>query len=260
MFSSMLKFAFVGAVAGVKIHESAHLRSNATSVLNLEAPPCTCVANDASWKKTSRTEPKCIFIDLGAADGNTFDEFIADDYGPVENCPSGGKWEALLVEANPIFSKKLQAIEKNMKGSDKGIVKAYADTAAYSCAGETSFFIDVDKTHNYWGSSMSEAAPDAIKSGKKKVTVPTLNVNRLVYENTIPDDYVILKVDIESAEYEVVPCLANFKDASLVDRMELEEHTWFPSVTKEMKVKMAESKKKLTSKGVQIPAYFSNTL
>eukprot|EP00933_Yihiella_yeosuensis_P068095 TRINITY_DN733_c0_g1_i3.p1 TRINITY_DN733_c0_g1~~TRINITY_DN733_c0_g1_i3.p1 ORF type:complete len:260 (+),score=73.21 TRINITY_DN733_c0_g1_i3:140-919(+) len=259
MFSSALKFAFVGAVAGVKIHESAHLRSNATSVLNLEAPPCTCVANDASWKKTSRTEPKCIFIDLGAADGNTFDEFIADDYGPVENCPSGGKWEALLVEANPIFSKKLKAIEKNM-GGGKGTVKSYPDTAAYSCKGQTSFFIDVDKTHNFWGSSMSESAPDAVKSGKRKVTVPTINVNQLVYENTIPGDYVILKVDIESAEYDVVPCLAQFNDASLIDRMELEEHTWFPSVTKEMKAKMAEAKKKLVSMNVQIPAYFSNTL
>eukprot|EP00933_Yihiella_yeosuensis_P068093 TRINITY_DN733_c0_g1_i1.p1 TRINITY_DN733_c0_g1~~TRINITY_DN733_c0_g1_i1.p1 ORF type:complete len:260 (+),score=67.94 TRINITY_DN733_c0_g1_i1:138-917(+) len=259
MFSSMLKFAFVGAVAGVKIHESAHLRSNATSVLNLEAPPCTCVANDASWKKTSRTEPKCIFIDLGAADGNTFDEFIADDYGPVENCPSGGKWEALLVEANPIFSKKLKAIEKNM-GGGKGTVRSYPDTAAYSCNGQTSFFIDVDKTHNYWGSSMSDSAPDAVKSGKRKVTVPTINVNQLVYENTIPGDYVILKVDIESAEYDVVPCLAQFKDASLVDRMELEEHTWFPSVTSEMKAKMAQAKQKLVGMNVQIPAYFSNTL
>ena len=34
------------------------------------------VANNPSWKKTARTEPKCIFIDLGAADGNTFAKFL----------------------------------------------------------------------------------------------------------------------------------------------------------------------------------------
>ena len=34
------------------------------------------VANNPNWKKTARTEPKCIFIDLGAADGNTFAKFL----------------------------------------------------------------------------------------------------------------------------------------------------------------------------------------
>ena len=34
------------------------------------------MANNPNWKKTERTEPKCIFIDLGAADGNTFSKFL----------------------------------------------------------------------------------------------------------------------------------------------------------------------------------------
>eukprot|EP00933_Yihiella_yeosuensis_P047240 TRINITY_DN42990_c0_g1_i1.p1 TRINITY_DN42990_c0_g1~~TRINITY_DN42990_c0_g1_i1.p1 ORF type:complete len:261 (+),score=73.92 TRINITY_DN42990_c0_g1_i1:82-864(+) len=260
MFSSALKLSFLGLAAGVKHHSevSAHAGSNATAMgmSMLQDPPCQCVPFDKSWKKTTRTVPKCIFIDLGAADGNTFDEFIADDYGPVENCPSGGKWEAFLVEANPIFSHKLKALEDNLPNQ----VHSFADTAAYSCQGQTSFFIDVDKTHNFWGSSMSESAPDAVRSGKRKVTVPTVNVNQMVYENTIPGDYVILKIDIESAEYDVVPCLAQFNQANLVDRMELEEHTWFPSVTPQMKQNMALAKQKLTQMGVAIPAYFSNTL
>ena len=34
------------------------------------------MANNPNWKKTQRSEPKCIFIDLGAADGNTFAKFL----------------------------------------------------------------------------------------------------------------------------------------------------------------------------------------
>ena len=40
-----------------------------------------------------------MFIDLGAADGNTFDSFLSNGYGPVKNCPHGGDWQAILVEA-----------------------------------------------------------------------------------------------------------------------------------------------------------------
>ena len=47
----------------------------------------------------ARTEPRCVFIDLGAADGNTFDSFLANGYGPVKNCPRHGEWQAILVEA-----------------------------------------------------------------------------------------------------------------------------------------------------------------
>ena len=168
------------------------LRSNfsetrTTAGAGLRKPGCSCNANSPSWHKTSRTQPKCVFIDLGAADGNTFDNFLADGYGPVKNCPHGGDWEAILVEANPVFSKKLNSLEANLGGK----VRSLASTAAYSCETTTTFFIDADPTHNYWASSLDE------KVGQQEVTVPTINVNKLIAENVRPDDWVILKVDIE---------------------------------------------------------------
>ena len=76
------------------------------------------------------------------------------------------------------------------------------------------------------------------------------------------DDWVMLKVDVEGAEYNLIPCLAQFStmrqwfavvhrstdqsvggfvmafpktncqgEAGMVDRMYLEEHWWFPSIT-----------------------------
>lgn len=222
-----------------------------------DEPPCQCVPNSPTWKRPTRTEAKCIFIDLGAADGNTLIKFMADYYGPIANCPSGGKWEAILVEANPQFTPQLKALEHNLMGE----VKALPETAAFTCAATTSFYIDKDPTHNHWGSSLSPDAPDAAASGDVKVTVPTYNVNQLIFENVIPQDYLILKVDIESAEYSVVPCLAQFEDVGdLVDRIALEEHWWFSSVTEAQKAEMVIAKQKLADMHVDMPQYYSETL
>ena len=35
----------------------------------------------------------------------------------------------------------------------------------------------------------------------------------------------------QGAEYEVMPCLAELKDAEMIDQIFLEEHTWFPDRT-----------------------------
>lgn len=220
----------------------------------LAAPPCQCLANDPAWAPTTRTTPKCIFVDLGAADGNTFQQFLNNGYGPISNCP-GGQWEAFLVEANPHFDAPLQALATQYPGQ----VHVMSSTAAFSCVAEVSFFFDTDPTHNHWGSSMSDAAPDAVKSGKQQVTVPTTNVIQLIAQSVIPADWVMLKVDIEGAEYEVVPCLSNFAHANLIDRMYLEEHTWFDSGSTNGPAQMAEAKQKLQAAGVDIPAYFTQT-
>merc|ERR1719223_1132388 len=106
------------------------------------ALPCQCVANSPAWAPTTRTVPKCIFIDLGAADGNTFHDFLNNKYGPVASCPSG-QWEAYLVEANPQFDAPLQALAAQYPNQ----VHVYSSTAAFSCEGQTSFYIDTDPTH-----------------------------------------------------------------------------------------------------------------
>jgi FkbM family methyltransferase len=214
--------------------------------------PCQCVANDPTWTKTTRTTPKCIFIDLGAADGNTFHDFIMNKYGPVANCPSYGEWEAFLVEANPHFDQPLKLLEQTYPGQ----VHALTSTAAFTCQGTTSFFIDQDPTHNHWGSSMSASAPDA-KAGQVKVTVPTTNVIQLIAQNVMPQDWVMLKVDVEGAEYDLVPCLAQFQEAGLIDRMYLEEHWWFKVDSATTPAQMAYAKAKLQSMNVDIPQYYS---
>lgn len=219
--------------------------------VNSSNAPCQCVANNPAWVPVTRTVPKCIFIDLGAANANSFKDFMENGYGPVSSCPSG-QWEAYLVEANPQFTPDLNLAQ----AAHVGQVHALASTAAYMCQGSTSFSIDPDVSHNHWGSSMKVQ-----HDGSTKVTVPTINVAQFVAEHTIPGDWVMLKVDIEGAEYDIIPCLAQSSSARLVDRMYLEEHHWIKVDSVYSAEQYQAAKLQLKAIGVDVvDNYYSKTM
>lgn len=228
-------------------------RSNKTRA----AMPCQCEAANPAWQKCTRTATKCMFIDLGAADGNSFNAFLNNGYGSVANCPNGGQWEAVLVEANPRFKENLaQEVNKH-----PGQVTAYSPSAAYMCEGQTSFYLDTTTTqHNYWGSSMSSNHPDVVNSGKQKVTVNTVNLNRLLWERTIPGDYVIVKMDIEGAEFDILPCMVNSPSTALMDALYMEQHDASWGLAGNSLEMMNQAKQTLVSRGVYMPAYNSPTM
>merc|ERR1719399_2427433 len=97
--------------------------------------------------------------------------------------------------------------------------------------------------------------------GKHKVTVPTVNVAQLIAENVIPGDWVMLKMDIECAEYDVVPCLAQSPMAKLADIMYLEEHPldWCPNDAAAAAQEMAAAKQKLKGEGVDVPDGYASS-
>jgi FkbM family methyltransferase len=218
--------------------------------------PCQCVASNPAWQACARTVPRCVFIDLGAADGNSFNHFMNNGYGDVGGCPSG-QWSSVLVEANPRFNSQLAAIGAQHVGQ----LTVMSSTAAYMCEAQTSFFLDTVNTEkNFWGSSMSNSHPDVKRSGQQKVTVPTMNLNRILYEQTIPGDWVMVKMDIEGSEYDVLPCVAQSPAASLVDRLYLEQHDASWGMAGTTPAQMEAAKNELRHKGVDIPDYFSYTL
>jgi len=85
------------------------------------------------------------------------------------------------------------------------------------------------------------------------VNVNTLNVNRILYENTIPSDWVMVKMDIEGTEWEVLPCLATSPAASLIDRLYLAVHAKPPGAEDISPFALAASVASLRQKGVDIP-------
>jgi FkbM family methyltransferase len=219
--------------------------------------PCACEATNSKWQRTIRTQPRCIFIDLGAADGNSFASFRAGDIGEVSNCPSQGSYEAYLVEANPHFKQPLESLEK----ANAGQVHSLSPRAAYMCQGQTSFYLDtVNHGQNYWGSSMSRDHPDVQKSGQTYVTVDTVNLMQLVAEHTIPSDYVVVKMDIEGAEWDILPCLSNSPEASLIDELLVEMHPIHLGGAGTTEHEMQVAVMKLKNRGVRMPSYFSGTL
>ncbi|CAE7021653.1 unnamed protein product [Symbiodinium natans] len=179
------------------------------------------------------------------------------DYTPLASCPNGGKWEALLVEANPRFDSALHQVEAQHPNQ----VKAMPSSAAYMCDAQTSFYLDnVNTEHNYWGSSLSPSHQDVVKSGKVKVTVPTRNLLRILHEQTTAKDLVIVKMDIEGAEFDIIPCLANSPQVRLVDKLFMEVHdpSWGLVGNSEQEFRRAQAS--LRRQGVAIPAYNSPTL
>jgi len=240
-----------------------HLESSTESGSN---KPCQCAPFDLAWRKPSRTLPKCIYVDLGAANGNTLGPFLHDHYGPIANCGTArnpGDYEAFLVEANPTFDVTLTQI--SAAGYGNGSIHAVNSTAAYMCDGSTTFFLDDAVEHNHWASSM-DGKPhrwrktDSDAPHKRKITVPTVNLMKLLYEQTIPDDWVIVKMDIEGAEWDIVPCLATSPVATLVDQLYMEEHPIDWQLGNTTREQMNLAKQKLSDLGVKLPRYFSPTL
>lgn len=259
-----LKAAATLRGAAAPVNAAADQLGNATALHAIgksqRGMACQCDLAQQSWTPSVRTTPKCIFIDLGAANGNTLKDFIAGAYGPLANCPSGGQWEATLVEANPRFSVPLKQAEATYPANVR--VGSSTARAAYMCEAQTTFYLDTQShENNYWGSSMSANHVDAQKSGHTAVTVPTINILKTLYETTIPSDYVILKMDIEGAEWDVLPCLAKSPTAHLVDRLMVEVHpqNWGNAGTTQPQ--LDASLAALRAKGVDIPnGYHSQTL
>jgi len=257
-----------------------HSRKSSSSSSSSSSRPCNCAAFDDAWQAPSRKLPKCIFLDLGAADGNTYHSFLQDKFGPVANCgttENPGDFEAFLVEANPVFDAPLQ----QLSDTGNGQVHAMKSTAAYMCDASTTFWLDNDVNHNYWGSSMDgkthnwpEEASDtsngvrmpqvgqvrAAAQDGHKVTVPTVNLMKVIYENTIPGDWLIVKMDIEGAEWDIVPCLANSPVATLIDQLYVEEHPIHWQLGNTTREEMDLARQTLTEWGIQMPQYWSPTL
>mmetsp|Transcript_139910 Transcript_139910/g.389979 ORF Transcript_139910/g.389979 Transcript_139910/m.389979 type:complete len:284 (+) Transcript_139910:82-933(+) len=234
-------------------------RSNRTA----DQPPCQCEAFSTRWKWPQKRSPACLFIDLGAADGETYKAFLnrsskwSFDYN-VGSFTHGDCF-AYLIEANPKFTKDLE-------GMRTGRVYPMISTAAYMCDKEHEhFYLDVSGPQG-WGSSLDQKH-ESVSAKKQSVDVQLYNLMRLLQENALPEDTVVVKMDIEGAEYDILPCLADSPAASLIDTLYLEDHCpgdwWCPTKGQAGNSKETFNKaiQKLRQRGVSIPdGYWSPML
>lgn len=219
-----------------------------STTVSLSHPTCGCEAFNPLWSKTRRTDAKCVFIDLGANRGDTFKRFLNGTFFNLSECPNK-KWEAHLVEANPRFEKDLMEISMNYSN-----VNSFCPEAAFHCGGKTDFYLDtVNPQHHYWGSSMSGNTYATVASGRETVSVKMMNVIRLLYEKTLPQDVVLVKMDIEGAEWDILPCLAQSSSAQLMDRLFCEVHQpKFSSTGKTTRLDFQNAQESLRKLGVEV--------
>ena len=137
------------------------------------------------------------------------------------------RWEAHIFEANPNFNAFLNRIGEI--ASKNHTVNMYTETAAWIHNGTIDFFLDtVNKNQNFWGSSLNENHPDAVRSGKKKITVNCRDVASIINRYSVTD-FVVVKMDIEGAEFDLLIDFIKKDVFKIIDYIAVEFH---PVVTK----------------------------
>lgn len=125
------------------------------------------------------------------------------------------------------------------------------------------FFLDtVNDSHDYWGSSIYASHPDAVRSGAKGTDLTAVNIATWLLRNTLPHDFVVVKMDIEGAEYEVIPHMADMGAWVVMDHLLVEWHgaNVGGGTPEEIKLRQDRAKAamdKLIKEGVNMPAYDS---
>ena len=124
-----------------------------------------------------------VFLDLGAHAAISVKKFR-------EEYPNSDEYEIISFECNPRFTEVLQNTDDIV----------FYNKAAWIEDGTQDFYL-------------GHAASSSLIYGKTRgnldfdnpITVESVDISKWVVENFSKDDYIIMKMDIEGAEYEVLP-------------------------------------------------------
>ncbi|KAF9953377.1 hypothetical protein BGZ70_000265 [Mortierella alpina] len=231
------------------------------------SPPSHELAASSSSQQ-SPGKRRYIFVDLGANRADSLEVFLknpnakfAYDF-PRPSWATHEEAEIFLFEANPVFNGHL--VKAKEACDERGIkVTIFPSTVVDVKDTIRTFFMDtVNDEHDYWGSSIYATHPDAVRSGAKGTDLTGINIATWLLRNTLPRDFVVVKMDIEGAEYEVIPHMADMGAWVVIDHLLVEWHG--PKVgggtLEEIQLRgdrAAAAKDKLIKEGVQMPAYDS---
>lgn len=139
------------------------------------------------------------------------------------------QWEVYAFEANPFFNPFLSQVESEISEYHK--IYMYNETAAWIYDGTIEFYLDVVNVgYNYWGSSLDKNHPDVLNSGLANVTVECRDIARILSQFDV-HDMIVLKMDIEGAEYELLVDFLKKDVFKFIDYMAVEFHPFIKSET-----------------------------
>lgn len=162
-----------------------------------------------------------VLIDLGANCGNSYLSFKE-----LFEKKRSESFIYYLFEPNPYL---FETYLSKWSGSDTVIP---LQMAGWIRDGSMDFYLDtneVDKPCDPHSNKNPRGASSLLKDeyhprSGQRITVTTLDMNTWILEHVKPDDYCVLKVDIEGAEYELLRHLMIGGAMKLVDELYVEFH------------------------------------
>ena len=146
-----------------------------------------------------------IFIDGGAHKGESIEAFMKTQAYPLR------KWEIYSFEANPELIPIILNKYKNVTVLNKAI---------WVNDGSVDFYIAAESTLS---SSIIKDKKTGMLS-KTPISVPSVNFSNWVKKKFRNKDYVVVKFDIEGAEYDVLDKMLKDGSISLIDVLYIEFH------------------------------------
>ena len=158
---------------------------------------------------------RCVFIDGGAHFGESYTDFTKT------NLYSQYSWDIFAIEANPNLAARLPRAPR----------LTVINKAIWVSDGTMEFHMQTDTS----GSNSLLKKFDGENS--KNITVETFDFNEWVKRSFSRDDYIILSLDIEGAEFEVLEKMSKDGTFRYLDRLYV---SWHPSLLESQGKSMKE--------------------
>lgn len=164
-----------------------------------------------------------IFIDCGGLDGCSVRYFL-DTFDNAE------EYEIYTFEPNAPYDQKFLEI-KNKLGKKYSRIKK----AVSNFDGKIDFYINDQNPSSCTTNSTKGEKPGCgsnILGNVTKTSVDCIDLDKWIRSNFKQEDFIILKLDVEGAEYDIVPKMIKNKTFFMVDELHMEWHPEWCEVPK----------------------------
>ena len=201
-----------------------------------------------------------IFIDCGTHLFQGFNQF-------AEKYSIDSEWKCFCFEANPFTYERSQDVCNQLVESGYNIT--HLNKAVYNQEGTISVNCSKDDGGPYADGHFSQGSnilldpPDydhVYKGGftyqEEDVIVESINFSKFLRENITEDDFVVVKMDIEGAEYEVLPSMIADGSHKLINDFYCEFHERFFEPKSKYKILKEEYIEVLKESGILVEEWF----
>ncbi|TPX38011.1 hypothetical protein SmJEL517_g00002 [Synchytrium microbalum] len=174
---------------------------------------------------------RCVFVDLGAGRADTLRVFLRErdakfsyDY-PIPYWAHYTTCEIYLFEANPRFTADLRRAESLYRSRGFNVT-VFPEHACTDYDGIATLYLDEkNKDNDYWLTSCHNKATSLYSQGRP-INVTAIDIASWLAASFKPEDYVLVKMDIEKAEFFVLPRMVEVHADTVVDTLMVELHPY----------------------------------